>query len=158
LALRAKTLKADVLQRRIMKPVTMLSVILLLVTAPFCHADTPDQELTGVFRAASGMTTERLQIDGHGLIKTIAISGDALKGIEDGTRLWVSGSIVTGQYGSPDTEREQQHPTQWMIVMRVTKCKEISEPFEDPQTPKEQNKTSEHISEGRERPSENAQR
>ena len=110
----------------------MLSVILLLLTAPFCHADTPDQELTGIFRVASGKSSERLQIDGHGLIKEITISGDVLKGIEDGTRLWVSGSIVTGQYGSPDTEKEQQHPTQWMIVMRVTKCKEISNPFEHP--------------------------
>jgi hypothetical protein len=123
----------DVLQRKTMKRITILPTLLLLGVLSFCHADTPDQELTGIFRASVGMTTARLEIDGHGLIKTIALSGDALKSIPDGTRLWVSGSVVTGQYGSPDTEKTQQHPSQWMIVMRVTKCETISKPFEHPQ-------------------------
>jgi hypothetical protein len=127
-----------------MKRTISHALAILIAASGLCHAGKPEQELTGVFRAAVGMQTEQLEIDGHGLIQVITLSGDALKGIPDGTRIWVSGTIVTGQYGSPDTEKQQQHPSQWMIVMRVTRCKRISKPFERPKEQEPQNKTNGH--------------
>lgn len=116
-----------------MKHITVGLTLFLLASSVLGAEAVPEQELTGVFRAQSGKTDPHLEIHGHGLIKKIALSGDTLKGMADGTHVWVSGHIVTGLYGSPKTERQQAHPTQWMIVMQATKHKVISKPFERPQ-------------------------
>ncbi len=128
------------------RTVVILSGFLLAVSV-LSAANIPEQELTGVFRARSGKSDPYLEVHGHGLIKKIAVSGDALKGVPGGAHVWVSGHIVTGLYGSPETESQQAHPTQWMIVFQVTKLKLILKPFKRPQDKGSQNKFVDPISE-----------
>lgn len=91
-------------------------------------------ELTGVFHAAVSKDLSFLEIDGTGFIQRIIVTGDALKNMADGTRVWVKGRIKTDLYGSADEARQgdQQAPTQWFIVLHVDQCKRITRPFEVP--------------------------
>ena len=102
-------------------------------------------ELTGIFH--KGMKQAYLEIDGSGFISRIIVTGDPLKDLADGTRVWIKGRIETHLYGSADTSQQgdhgQQKPTQWFIVFHVEKCRKIAKPFERPQDDELQNKQAE---------------
>jgi hypothetical protein len=99
-------------------------------------------ELTGIFHKAE--KTAFLEIDGSGFISRILVTGDPLKDLADGTRVWIKGRIETYLYGHTDmserADQLQQRPTQWFIVFRVEKCRKIAKPFERPQDDELQNK------------------
>ena len=99
-------------------------------------------ELTGIFHKEVSKNPAYLEIDGSGFISRIIVTGDLLKDLADGTRVWIKGRIETRLYGSPDTPQQgdQQAPSQWFIVFHVEKCRKIAKPFERPQDDELQNK------------------
>ena len=125
---------------------TSIAVVLACLTT--VYAEDRENELTGVYRNSSGKLPARLELDGHGSIKQITVSGACLKDVPDGSRLWVKGQIKTWIQGVNNAvqrpasveEITQQQPAQWLVVMVVDKCQTITKPFEDPKRKASQNK------------------
>ena len=120
-----------------------LLVLMLVVLADlsFAYAGNRENELTGVYRKRSGKQPARLELDGHGRIKQIELSGACLNDIPDGARLWVKGQIKSWIQGVANADGRQQvvaqitqqQPTQWVILMAANRCQRIKKPFESPQ-------------------------
>jgi hypothetical protein len=125
-----------------MKMITALAVA-VLANMP-CYAASDTNELTGVYHKAVSKDPAYLQIDGAGFIPRLKVSGEPLKGIPDGTRIWIKGEIRTHLYGQPDEkdQSDQQAPTQWMIVFHVKEYVVITKPFERPKEKDVQNQPS----------------
>ena len=89
-------------------------------------------ELTGIYHKAEKKNGAYLEIDGPGLIKKIAVTGDVLKQMPDESRVWIEGDIKTRLTGKFEYDSLQQQPTQWRIVFVIGKWKSIAKPFEKP--------------------------
>jgi len=122
-----------------MKMITVLAVA-VLISLP-CFAAQETNELSGIYHREISKNPAYLEIDGSGFIQRIMVSGEALKGIPDGSRIWVKGQIRTGLYGQPNEKDQspQQAPTQWMIVLDVKECSVVSKRFERPKEKDVQN-------------------
>ena len=76
----------------------LLSIIIWFGLIPLASlAD----ELTGICHKAESKNPAYLEIDGAGFIKRIAVTGDALKEVPDGSRVWIEGDIRTWLAGKP---------------------------------------------------------
>ena len=128
------------------KILVIMTVVLPCISTT--HADNRENELTGIYRSSSGKQPACLEIDGHGSIKQITLSGAVLKDIPDGSRLWVKGQIKTWIQGVNNSDQKlssieestQQQPAQWLVVMVVEQCQKITKPFENPIKKDSQNK------------------
>lgn len=89
-------------------------------------------ELTGIYHKEEKKNEAYLEIDGPGLIKKIAVTGDALNEVPDGSRAWIEGDIKTWLTGKSEYDILQQQPTQWRIVFVVSKWKPIEKPLDKP--------------------------
>ncbi len=89
-------------------------------------------ELTGIYHKEKDKNPSYLTIDGVGFIERIVVTGDVLKQLPDGSRVWIEGDIKTWLTGKSESGSLQQQPTQWRIVFVVSKWKAISKPFEKP--------------------------
>ena len=115
----------------------------LLAFLPVCLAGSSEgDELTGVYHAAVSKEPAHLEIDGHGFIRRLIVTGSALRTIPDRTRIWVRGTIKTKLYGSSVSAKQanQAAPTQWFIFMAVDQVKRINDTFEIPEMKDKQNK------------------
>ena len=133
--------------------ITFLAAIAMVVP---CLGGTNDlQELTGMITMAK--PPYRFTIDGTAT--SIQLEGNLPRRLPIRARLWVKGSLKSEfRAATTNPKAAACWPDHWRVYMDVDECHFITKSFEKPNTKKSQNKTSEHISEGRERPSENAQR
>lgn len=117
-----------------MRKLILLGFIFAITLATTSNAvmDHRENQLTGIFHAEKGKTLTYLTIDGVGRFPQIDLTGACLKGIPDGTRIWVKGQIKSWQQGTNIDQTDMQQPTQWVIVMVVDQWKPISTPFETP--------------------------
>ena len=115
----------------------------LTLTASLALAGNGENELTGIYRKGHAKNAPRIEIDGHGTIPWIEVSGACLRDIADGTRLWVEGKIKSYVQGTSNSDSVQQQPTQWVIVMEVEQCRQIEKPFEAPKAKESQNQQQE---------------
>lgn len=128
------------------KMLAITTIVLASLSA--VHADNRENELTGIYRSGSGKQPARIEIDGHGSIQQITVSGACLKDIPDGSRLWVKGQIKTWAQGLNNSDQKpssveeitHQQPAQWLVVMVVEVCQRITKPFENPKKTDAQNK------------------
>ena len=125
-----------------MKKILSFAAAVVLVASGVLAANR-ENELTGIYRKSHALEAPRIEIDGHGRIPWIEVSGKCLKDIPDGTRLWVKGTIKSYVSGGNNSDGEQQKPTQWVIVMEVDECQQISKPFEEHKSRESQNKAPE---------------
>jgi hypothetical protein len=116
-----------------MKTKSFSLLICMLVYPILCiaQADFRENQLTGIFHSARGKFSAFLEIDGSGEFRKIELMGAAaLKGIPDGSRIWIKGHIKSWEQGSDNPQAAQ--PRHWSIVMTVEKCSTIHAPFELP--------------------------
>ena len=111
----------------------------LLLVASVALAGNRENELTGIYRKSHAKEAPRIEIDGHGRIPWLEVSGKCLRDVPDGTRIWVKGTIKSYVQGVNNSDSEQQQPTQWAIVMEVEECRPIEKPFEEPKQMEPQN-------------------
>ena len=90
-------------------------------------------ELTGIYHKEKSKNPAYLEIDGAGFIGKIAVSGEVLKNVTDGSRVWIEGDIKTWLTGTESNVLQQQ-PPKWHIVFVVSKWKPIGKPFEKPKS------------------------
>jgi hypothetical protein len=115
-----------------MKNILFLFLIVGLVCPILCIAQTDfrENQLTGIFHEAKGKSGAYLEMDGPGEFHKIELMGAPLKGIPDGSRIWVKGQIKSWEQGSDNPQAQQ--PRHWSIVMIVERCRPIQAPFEVP--------------------------
>ena len=109
---------------------TLFGFMALFYFNAFSAEDT-EQQLTGTFHSAVGKAEAYLDIDGQSVTDRIILTGDVLKDIPDGTRIWIKGKIVTLLVGLPYKEGQATIP-HWRITFAATECNKISKPFELP--------------------------
>jgi len=86
-------------------------------------------ELTGLFRRSmKDLSPYMLDIDGG---QSIALRGDILEDIPDGTRIWISGELHSFFYDN-SSDPTPALASQWHIFMNVEMYEEITKPYEIP--------------------------
>jgi len=79
-------------------------------------------------RSMKDLSPYMLDIDGG---QSIALRGDILEDIPDGTRIWISGELHSFFYDN-SSDPTPALASQWHIFMNVEMYEEITKPYEIP--------------------------